>query len=212
MGNVKGAKLNWKRVEKRLECIGMSQRSLAAAIGVKPQAISAYKNGSRGVKAENLKKIADVLKVAPTYIIVGDGAAPEDIARAESSMIGDVAKDVSNSPVFQLLQAAGYEIAGIYLNGGTIRETVSEKLQREAAQIAEVSRIMDEYNPGSPAWVDFADQLYKIRMPDGREITITEENFQEISAMVVDLAVVAMRNLSRPVAPPPEEWRLPDPE
>ena len=212
MGNTNGAKLNWERVEKRLECIGMSQRSLAAAIGVTQQAISAYKNGSRGVKAENLKKIADVLKVAPTYIIVGDGAAPEDIARAESSMIGEAGRELLGSPVFQLLQTAGYELIGIYLDRGTARGAVSEELQREAVQAAEVSRIMGEDDPEAPAWLDFADRIYKLGTPDGREIDITEENFLEITAMVVDLAAVTMRNLSRPIAPPPEEWRLPDPE
>lgn len=61
-----------KRVAERRRKMGMTQEALAEAGGLTTQFVSYAESGKRGMRPENLMRIAAALKVSTDYLLTGD--------------------------------------------------------------------------------------------------------------------------------------------
>ncbi len=67
-----GVRLKWARRER-----GLTTRDLAKAASVPNSAITEIELGNRIPRANTLEKLAVALKVAPSWLVFGDGPAPD---------------------------------------------------------------------------------------------------------------------------------------
>ena len=58
-----------ERLKARREALGLTQSDLARAIGITPQAVSAYENGVKRASGDVVAAIADVLKCSADYLL-----------------------------------------------------------------------------------------------------------------------------------------------
>ncbi|MCM1296897.1 MAG: helix-turn-helix domain-containing protein [Muribaculaceae bacterium] len=58
-----------ERLKARREAVGLSQSDLARAVGLTPQAVSAYENGVRRADGNVIAAIADVLECSTDYLL-----------------------------------------------------------------------------------------------------------------------------------------------
>ncbi len=75
-----GVRLKWARAQARLTI-----RELAKAAGVPNSAITEIELGNRIPRANTLEKLANALKIAPCWLVFGDGPVPDGYDRAESA-------------------------------------------------------------------------------------------------------------------------------
>lgn len=61
-----------KRIFERRKKLGLTQESLAEKSDLTTQFVSNIENGKRGMRPENLMKIANALMVSTDYILTGD--------------------------------------------------------------------------------------------------------------------------------------------
>lgn len=61
-----------KRIADRRKKMGMTQEALAEAGGLTTQFVSYAESGKRGMRPENLMRIADALNVSTDYLLTGD--------------------------------------------------------------------------------------------------------------------------------------------
>lgn len=210
MGQPNGVKLNKEKVLELIKFRNISQGKLAKMIGVSPQAVGQWLNGSRGVKADKLLKIAEVLNVDPSSIVEGNAVDYENMIQIRRDIIRSYRGGIERSPLLNLLESVGFELKGEYYNfGKNTDKDFSKTITNQAARIAEVSRVTGEYEYVPSARTDFANNIYRLRTPAGREIWIEADNFDEIAVMVADLAAVTFKNMAKSVDPPPEEWKIP---
>lgn len=67
-----GKRLKWAR-----EHAEMTIRDVAARAGVASSAVTEIEQGARIPKADTLERLAAALKVAPCWLVFGEGAGPE---------------------------------------------------------------------------------------------------------------------------------------
>ena len=65
------------RIEERLRALGMTQRDLAARLGVSEVTVSRWLSGERNPSIETLSKIADALGTDTSYFFTSDSRAEE---------------------------------------------------------------------------------------------------------------------------------------
>lgn len=65
------------RIEERLRALGMTQRDLAARLGVSEVTVSRWLSGERNPSIETLSKIADALGTDTSYLFASDSRAEE---------------------------------------------------------------------------------------------------------------------------------------
>lgn len=56
-----------QRIKARREYIEMTQGQVATRLGVKPSTVSLYESGSRALAAEDIEKLARILRVTSAY-------------------------------------------------------------------------------------------------------------------------------------------------
>lgn len=61
--------MNKERLKARREALGLSQSDIARAIGLTPQAVSAYENGVKRASGVVVAAIADVLNCSTDYLL-----------------------------------------------------------------------------------------------------------------------------------------------
>lgn len=61
--------MNKERLKARREELGMTQSEIACAVGITPQAVSAYENGIKRASGEVVAAIADVLHCSADYLL-----------------------------------------------------------------------------------------------------------------------------------------------
>ena len=66
------------RISQAREAQGMSTSQLARRLGVKTATLTGWENGSTEPRASRLQMLAGMLNVAPTWLLVGQGEAPQE--------------------------------------------------------------------------------------------------------------------------------------
>ena len=76
------------RIEERLRALHMTQRDLAAMLGVSEVTVSRWLSGERNPSIETLSKIADALGTDTSYFFASDSRAEEKKNLEEKSGMG----------------------------------------------------------------------------------------------------------------------------
>ena len=76
------------RIEERLRALHMTQRDLAAMLGVSEVTVSRWLSGERNPSIETFSKIADALGTDISYLFASDGRAEEKKNLEEKSGMG----------------------------------------------------------------------------------------------------------------------------
>jgi transcriptional regulator with XRE-family HTH domain len=85
-----------ERLKAARELRGLSQEQVAERSGLQPSAISHFETGSRKPSFDNLKRLADALRVSTDYLL-GRTAHPEGHAAPDDPLYRDVQRlDHSN--------------------------------------------------------------------------------------------------------------------
>lgn len=76
------------RIFEQLTALGIEQKSLAQKIGVRPQAVTDWKNGKTKSYTKYIPQIAEVLNTTSEYLLTGQGPkqnVPESDTLSEES-------------------------------------------------------------------------------------------------------------------------------
>lgn len=94
-----------RRVREARIYLELSQEEVAAALGLSRPAISNIENGSRGVDAVELKKLAKVLNRSVQYFAGEEALTGQD---EKVSMLARAAEGLSDSDIGELQRFAAY--------------------------------------------------------------------------------------------------------
>jgi transcriptional regulator with XRE-family HTH domain len=94
------------RARMRRKMLGMSQQSLAAALGITFQQVQKYEKGANRIGASRLQKMSEVLKVPISYFFdEWPGDAPSTPVEGEHAELSDITKFMASSDGITLIQA-----------------------------------------------------------------------------------------------------------
>lgn len=66
------------RIWRARDALGVSAKQLATMTGVRPETVLAWEKDRSEPRPASLRKLADVLNVAPAWLVAGNGEAPDD--------------------------------------------------------------------------------------------------------------------------------------
>ena len=101
-----------RRLRASREQLGLSQGALAKRAGLQPSAVSHFETGLRKPSFDNLRRLADALRVTTDHLLGRDGADESDLARTEAlyrhySGLSAESQEIVNDLVRVLASKAG---------------------------------------------------------------------------------------------------------
>lgn len=107
------------RIKEARQIAGISQKDLAAKMGISPGTLSGYESGLHDPKSDSLSKIADICGVSVDFLL---GRTPKEILVPPK---GDTRREVSVDEVEQALVASGFIKPGQDLSDDDLRFLIS---------------------------------------------------------------------------------------
>lgn len=208
------------RLKEEIERSSLSREEIAEKIGVGYSQLTYYttnKKSQRPIMPDILHKLAAVLGVTEEYLLGESNYRTAIEAKAaEIHRAADIGF-ITESPIFGLLQRAGYELSGVYWQPYSIFKPEELVMHRLADHAQAIANALEEIacGGGEPD----RGPVYEFRTRKGRRVYVPAENFAAAEQLLEDFARATFRNLFENwigreaiEEAPPEEWRLPDPE